>query len=84
MTIIVGYHKFRNLSSKNCKKSGTKETVQVRFFIDRSRLKEKVEKIRCAMKRSKPYGSEGWVSKAVAQFGLENTVRNRGRPGKGA
>jgi hypothetical protein len=26
--------------------------------------------------------SEKWVSKAVAQFGLENTVRNRGRPKK--
>jgi hypothetical protein len=24
--------------------------------------------------------SEEWVSKAVAQFGLENTMRNRGRP----
>ena len=27
-------------------------------------------------KRSRPYGSEPWVSKAVAQFGLENTIRN--------
>ena len=36
-----------------------------------------------AIKRSKPYGSEGRVSKAVAQFGLENTVRNPWRPGKG-
>jgi hypothetical protein len=51
-------------------------------FIDRSQPKEKVEKIRYAIERSKPYGSEGWVSKAVAQFGLENTMRKRGRPGK--
>jgi hypothetical protein len=51
--------------------------------INRPHPKEKVEKIRYAIKRSKPYGSEGWVSKAVAQFGLENAVRNRGRPGKG-
>jgi hypothetical protein len=28
--------------------------------------------------------SEKWVSKAVAQFGLENTMRNRGRPKKGS
>ena len=27
--------------------------------------------------------SEEWVSKAVAQLGLENTMRNRGRPKKG-
>jgi hypothetical protein len=26
--------------------------------------------------------SEEWVLKAVAQFGLENTTRNRGRPSK--
>jgi hypothetical protein len=31
-------------------------------------------------KRSRPYGSEPWVSKAVAQFGLENTIRNSGVP----
>jgi len=28
--------------------------------------------------------SEKWGSKAVAQFGLENTMRNRGRPKKGS
>jgi hypothetical protein len=33
---------------------------------------------RCQLFRS----SEKWVSKAVAQFGLENTMRNRGRPKK--
>ena len=53
------------------------------FLLNRSQPKEEVEKIRHAIKRSKPYGSEGWVSKAVAQFGLENTVRNPWRPGKG-
>jgi hypothetical protein len=30
------------------------------------------------------HGSEKWVSKAVAQFGLENTMRNRGHPKKGS
>jgi len=52
-------------------------------WLNRSQPKEEVEKIRHAIKRSKPYGSEGWASKAVAQFGLENTVRNPWRPGKG-
>jgi putative transposase len=51
-------------------------------WLNRSQPKEEVEKIRCAIKRSRPYGSEGWVSKAVAQFGLENTMRNSGRPAK--
>jgi putative transposase len=52
-------------------------------WLNRSQPKEEIEKIRQAIERSKPYGSEGWVSKAVAQFGLENTLRNRGRPRKG-
>ena len=47
-------------------------------------IKEEVEQIRQAIKRSKPYGSEGWVSKTVAQFGLENTVRAPWRSGKGS
>ena len=52
-------------------------------WLKRSQDKGEVEKIRHAIRRSKPYGSEGWVSKAVARFGLENTVRNPWRPGKG-
>ena len=46
--------------------------------------KEEIEKIRQAIKRSRPYGSEKWVSRAVRQFGLESTTRNRGRPRKGS
>jgi hypothetical protein len=39
--------------------------------------------IRYAIKRSRPYGSGKWVSGVVAQFELENTLGNPGRPGKG-
>jgi len=39
-----------------------------------------MEKIRKAIERSRPYGSEKWVGKTVAQFGLENTLRSPGRP----
>jgi putative transposase len=52
-------------------------------WLNRSQPKKEVEGIRYAIKKSRPYGSEGWVSKAVAQFGLGNTMRNRGRPRKG-
>ena len=52
-------------------------------WLNRSQPKAEVEKIRQAIRRSRPYGSEGWVSKAVARFGLENTVRNPWRPRKG-
>jgi hypothetical protein len=45
---------------------------------------EEIENIRYAIKKSRPYGSEQWLGKAVAQFGLENTMRNSGRPRYGS
>jgi len=53
-------------------------------WLNHSQGPKEIEKIREALKRSRPYGSEKWVSRAVAQFGLENTMRNRGRPKKGS
>jgi hypothetical protein len=47
------------------------------------RRKEEIENIRYAIKKSRPYGSEKWVSRAVARFGLGSTLRERGRPRKG-
>ena len=52
-------------------------------WLNHPQPREEIENIRCAIKRSRPYGSEAWVSKAVAQFGLENTIRNPWRPEKG-
>ena len=52
-------------------------------WLNQSQPKAEVENIRYAIKRSRPYGSEEWVSQAVAQFGLENTIRNPWRPKKG-
>src|SRR5271157_262381 len=52
-------------------------------WLNQSQGKEEIENIRYALKRSKPYGSEKWVAKAVTQFGLENTLRNPGRPRNG-
>jgi len=52
-------------------------------WLNRSQPKEEIENIRYAIKRNRPYGSERWVGKVVREFGLENTVRKRGRPGKG-
>ena len=52
------------------------------MWLNQSQGKEEVEKIRDALRRSKPYGSEKWVSKAVARFGLESTLWNPWRPAK--
>jgi putative transposase len=52
-------------------------------WLNASQGKEEIENIRYAIKKSRPYGSEPWVSKAVARFGLENTLRNPWHPEKG-
>ncbi|MFZ0963120.1 MAG: hypothetical protein WAO35_19830 [Terriglobia bacterium] len=52
-------------------------------WLNHPQAKEEIEKIRYALKRSRPYGSDSWVSKVVAQLGLENTLRNPRRPKKG-
>jgi hypothetical protein len=59
------------------------EPRHYREWLNASPGKEEIENIRYAINRSRPYGSEKWVSKAVGKFGLENTMRNRGRPKKG-
>jgi putative transposase len=52
-------------------------------WLNQSQGNEEIENIRYALKRSKPYGSEKWVAQAVAQFDLQNTLRNPGRPKNG-
>jgi putative transposase len=60
------------------------EPRQYRERLNQAQGKEEIENVREAIKKSRPYGSEKWVSKAVAKFRLENTTRNRGRPKKGS
>jgi putative transposase len=59
------------------------EPQNYRQWLNRSQPKEEMEKIRKAIQRSRPYGSERWVSATVARFGLENAMRNPGRPKNG-
>ncbi|HMD84051.1 MAG TPA: transposase [Terriglobia bacterium] len=61
----------------------TAEPGDYRKWLNHSQGREEIDKIRDALQRSRPYGSEKWVSRAVAKFGLKNTLRNRGRPKKG-
>ena len=51
--------------------------------LNPSQEKEEIDNIRYAIQKGRPYGSEKWVSRAVAKFGLESTLRDRGRPKKG-
>jgi putative transposase len=52
-------------------------------WLNHPQPKGEIENIRYAIKPSRPYGSQPWASKAVAQFGLENTIRKPWRPKKG-
>ena len=54
-----------------------------REWLNASPGKEEIANIRDAIKKSRPYGSKQWVANAVGKFGLENTLRNPGRPKKG-
>jgi putative transposase len=56
------------------------EPRHYRQWLNQSQPQEEMEKIRKAIQRGRPYGSEKWVGQAVANFGLENTLRNPGRP----
>ena len=53
-------------------------------WLNRPQGREEVEKIRQAIQKNRPYGSEEWVAKTVRQFGLKTSMRNRGRPKKGS
>ena len=52
-------------------------------LVNASQPKEEVENIRLATKRSRPFGDDAWVAKKVKEFGLENSLMERGRPRKG-
>ncbi len=49
-------------------------------WLNASQPKEELENIQVAMKRSRPFGADDWVEKIVKRFGLENAMRERGRP----
>jgi putative transposase len=53
-------------------------------WLNHGQGKEEIAEIRRAIQRSRPYGSEKWVAKAVRRFGLGSTTRNPGRPPKGS
>ena len=43
---------------------------------------QELEPIRKAIKRGSPFGPDAWCERMVSEFGLESTVRPRGRPKK--
>jgi len=50
------------------------------LFLNEPQGKEEIEGIRCSVRRGSPYGQGVWVEKVARQFGIEATLRPRGRP----
>jgi putative transposase len=48
--------------------------------LNQIQLKSEEEGIEQTIIKSNPYGDDFWVAKSVKQFGLEQTLRNVGRP----
>jgi len=51
--------------------------------ISRPQAEKELEFIRESVNKSKPFGSDSWLDQVVKKFGLEMTLRKRGRPKNG-
>lgn len=48
--------------------------------VNRPDAGEELETLRLSAQRGRPFGEEAWVNRIVKRFGLESTLRPRGRP----
>ena len=51
-------------------------------YVDEPLTETDMEKLRHSVNRQTPYGNSKWQSKVCQQYGLEATMRRRGRPKK--
>lgn len=49
-------------------------------YVNRPQMAAELEALRVSVRRGRPFGNEGWVLRMVKRFGLESTLRARGRP----
>ena len=49
-------------------------------YVDQPQTPAEEEALRLAIRRSRPYGRAGWVTRTAARLGLESSLRPRGRP----
>jgi putative transposase len=53
-----------------------------RDWLNRPQTAAEEDAMKVCIQRSRPYGSEPWVTKIASKLGLESTLRSRGRPRK--
>ncbi|MDO8469714.1 MAG: transposase [bacterium] len=60
------------------------EPENYRVWVNQCESEEETERIRDAIKRSRPYGSKAWVERSVKKFNLQCAIRDPWRPKKGS
>ncbi len=53
-------------------------------LVNRDLAKSAIESLRLSVNRGRPFGEEKWVAKTAKRLELGNTLRERGRPKRGA
>ena len=53
-----------------------------RRFVNRAQTDAELDRLRRSARRGQPFGSAAWTQQMVERFGLESTLRDRGRPRK--
>lgn len=48
--------------------------------VNRPETGEELEALRVCVQRGRPFGEEAWVNRMAKRFGMESTLRPRGRP----
>jgi len=48
--------------------------------VNRPQLASELEALRLSVRRGRPFGEDEWVHRMVRKFGMESTLRPRGRP----
>jgi len=51
-----------------------------RLRVNRPQLASELEALRMSVRRGRPFGEDEWVRRMVRKFGMESTLRPRGRP----
>jgi putative transposase len=51
-------------------------------YVDQPLQENDLDRVRASVNRQTPLGDAGWLMKVCREFGLESTVRRRGRPRK--
>jgi putative transposase len=51
-------------------------------YVDMALTSNEVERLRRSVNRQAPYGSDIWMNEICKAFGMESTIRKKGRPAK--